>query len=341
MNELNKSKKLNFAYSIFTLIFFSVQLRIVIDTFYFEKNSFIVLFYCLLFLKLGELVNELIVINATKLFAVLGTISLFMIIYMNGFFVFVGCFIFGFCLMKVRDKTIQHSTKKIKFTARAIGFVLSPILPYILLVILCIMAMIAIVTTRFDEDISDNFSLQWYDGSVGIVGNLCMGIHHFHYFSYAYSIPLAFFIFTSINSAWLGLIFYIGWAAYNAYERIIKPSWNYLFIGHIVAAVSLIMLANNHTIASMTFWWFMTGLGGGTVYMIQSLSNVKCNSSTELKISEGFGHVFGILAWGGSINYLGVDASFIFGAIGGILVAIISLCKIFIARQTFIRRFTK
>jgi hypothetical protein len=301
----------------------------VIDAFYSGGKSFNVLFFCLLFLKVGELFNELIKVERIKLFAVLGVGSLFMILYMSDIFIVTGSFIFGFCLMKVRDKTINYSSKNMKFTARAVGFILSPVLPNVLLFILCIVAAFIIIFSALNENVNDNFSIQWYEGDVGVACNLCMGMHHFHYFSYAYSIPLAYYIFTSLSSAWIGLVFYIGWAAYNAYERLIKPSWNYLLLGHVIAAISLSMLANNNNLITMTFWWFMTGLGGGTVYMIHHLSVPKRNSVTELKISEGFGHVFGILVWGVVIYFFGIKATFLTGAMGGIFVAMISLYEIF------------
>jgi hypothetical protein len=95
--------------------------------------------------------------------------------------------------------------------------------------------------------------------------------------------------------AWFNLVFYIGWAAYNAYERFVRPSWKFILIGHIIAAISLIMLGEADTIISISFWWFMIGLGGGTVYMLQPLTCTTPYGLTELKISEGFGHVFGIL----------------------------------------------
>lgn len=55
------------------------------------------------------------------------------------------------------------------------------------------------------------------------------------------------------------------------------------------------MLGEADTIISISFWWFMIGLGGGTVYMLQPLTCTTPYGLTELKISEGFGHVFGIL----------------------------------------------
>jgi hypothetical protein len=154
-----------------------------------------------------------------------------------------------------------------------------------------------------------------------------MLLHHCHYFTYAYSIPVIYSIKTSLKRPFAGIMFFVGWIAYNAYEKYLKPNRLNFVIGHAILSASLFLLYFSSSITSITFLWFLTGLGGGTVYMLKhSIPQINTGNVKDLRIFEGFGHVLGLLIWGIAIIHFKAECTFIIaGVVGCIVIAVTSM----------------
>ncbi|APT75183.1 hypothetical protein XO10_01390 [Marinitoga sp. 1135] len=309
-------------YFISSMLFFYTQLHIVIEYLMFSKINFVEIWLCLILFKIGELIHEFIDIEYNDIFSILIIIISIGLIKFSTIPIFY--FFFSFIFMKIRSNISEYSSKKVKIIGRAIGFILSPFynsLIYLLCVILT--SVICLLTTELET--TKRLKINKINNKENSIIYLLMALHHTHYFVYAYSIPIFFFQKNILPIEITGLIFYLGWAAYNAYEKIIKPAWNWFIIGHILAAFSLIILYMTNVLFFTIIAWFMTGLGGGTVYMLHSLVYKKNNNTKkDMLIAEGFGHLIGIILWG--IIYLlkGVNANFLFGAFFAIIIAILS-----------------
>lgn len=135
--------------------------------------------------------------------------------------------------------------------------------------------------------------------------SIVMIIHQSHYFSYAYLMPVLFLTVLQIPQKLVGIGFIIGWVSYASTESLIrKRNFIAIFvIGHFVVAVSLLVLGALYWISWMVFLaWFISGLGGGTVYCLTRLNKFTGLNSVEMEPWEDIGHVTGViisitLAW--------------------------------------------
>ncbi|WP_027410594.1 hypothetical protein [Anoxybacteroides tepidamans] len=312
MGKVNKLY-MDVIYFLLTVLFFYTQLHIAIEFAWQKSISLSTLILALLFLKIGEAFHEFFDAGSIRMWILMAAFASIVIIF-NPHYLFF--FIFGLSMMKVRSTVAKYSSKKVKIVARTLGFLVAPLssktiyLSYvIILFVACLLyrdlGQIKLKLKLYVPKIKVNFPVYW-----------TMGLHHAHYFAYAYTIPYLFSIRTDIPYWLMGLIFYIGWAAYNAYEWFLKPKWRYFMFGHIIALIALVGLYYSNNDIGISFWWFMTGLGGGTVYMLHSfLIDQEKSSSREMLIAEGIGHVSGILAWGLTSLFLSLEYTLIVGAI--------------------------
>ena len=316
-------------YSVYTYVFFSAQLRLVLDAFCWNKYSPLSVAVILLSFKLGEFVNEAVDIDSPKNYSVVSCIALI------GFSFFpsitVKCFLmflFGFSAMKIRDGLAQRTDRRMKFAARAAGFIASPLVSLPIDGLILVVPTLLLLSITLDSNLfkTKRLRLRWFVARQNVTSTASMGIHHFHYFAYAYSIPYMYEKYGNVDFVWYGLLFYVGWAAYNAYERLIVPDWKWIAIGHAVAGIALIQLSHATDFLSISFYWFITGLGGGTVYMLNSVRPDKGQQTLhDLKLAEGIGHVAGIGAWGAILKYASLPTTFNVAAVAGFSVMLLAL----------------
>lgn len=116
--------------------------------------------------------------------------------------------------------------------------------------------------------------------------------HHAHYFAYCYVfwaiLPTAYLPF-------VGPLFVIGWLAYFAFDELFsehRKSFSLLALaaGHLVCAGALAGMALTSSAGVLLSLWFITGIGGGTAYMI---GNVPPSGNRELY--EDWGHIAGLV----------------------------------------------
>lgn len=306
-----------------SIMFFYTQLHIVIEYSWFKNIELQTLCLCLLYFKIGELIHEFIEIRYNKVFSIFGAVTSICVIKFSTIPIFY--FLFSFIFMKIRSNASKYSNKRVKVIGRAIGFILSPFYnSFIYLFCAIMITVICLLSPQLKKsDIKCGVNkIQNRDNSTVY---LLMFFHHMHYFVYAYSIPIVFSQ-NNILPMWaMGIIFYLGWAAYNAYEKIIKPAWNWFLMGHVLASASLVILYTTNSIIISIFAWFMTGVGGGTVYMLHSLVYKKdIYTSKDMLISEGLGHVIGIALWGFVCILYTANTCFLIGALLAVIVSIVS-----------------
>ncbi|PSR24742.1 MAG: hypothetical protein C7B47_14115 [Sulfobacillus thermosulfidooxidans] len=242
--------------------------------------------------------------------------------------------LFGLSMMKIRDTTALFSTRRVKIWARLVGFVIAPFSSALVVIAGTLLIFVDAFTALYRFQHS-KFRFYWMRNRRNYKAYLTMTIHHIHYFAYAYSIPILFAATGHLSNSLMGLTFYVGWAAYNAYEKLVKPRWIWFIVGHVVALVALIGLTDSRHLSAIFLWWFLTGLGGGSVYMLHSL--VPESGSTvarDMRIAEGLGHTAGILLWGFVALRIGVRATFEVGAAFAFLSLILGFINLYGVRRS-------
>lgn len=127
--------------------------------------------------------------------------------------------------------------------------------------------------------------------------HIAMMLHHTHYFTYAYAVPV---FFLALAPKWLalaGVHFYLGYACYDLwYVARRHPSWKVFLFGHVVAAGALLFLFSTNNVFAFTILWVITGIGAGTVKMLLGLRDPNdLEPGHNLTIYEDFGHILGIV----------------------------------------------
>ena len=199
-----------------------------------------------------------------------------------------------FCqVFRKRLKNIAKTNTFNKRITRIIGFVIAPFYSIesifiILLIYICVFFCFYSIRAQINSTnlIKPSFSFI----------NLTMLIHQSHYFSYAYLIPIIFMQFHGINKNFGGLVFIIGWISYIFSKRLFSRFNNYstFIFGHILITISLLFIfLSIHSILFLCIAWFLTGLGGGTVYCLREI-NKKTENNNDLDFWENLGHICGV-----------------------------------------------
>ncbi len=289
-------------YALCTALFFYVQLRVVLQ-FLAGSGSLTHVLIGLFAVKLGEAAHEKIGGGWFPVWLSLLSGSSFVLLLSTGPIHYGAYFLFALSAMKVRDTFFFSLDRRVKVWSRAIGFVLAPFtntMVYATAVLVILLLGLVLLVRKDSDAVKPN---PWVYRTVLVRHNLpvyyAMFLHHCHYFAYAYSIPLILAADSSIPLALYGAIFYVGWVAYNAYERFLRPSWKWFILGHLL---SLGALAGLYLFPSKEYltvlFWLLTGLGSGTVYMIPSLVLAPGRHvTTDLRIAEIYGHLVGLACW--------------------------------------------
>ncbi len=129
--------------------------------------------------------------------------------------------------------------------------------------------------------------------------------HHSHYFCYAYTFWR---IMNGVPPVAVGLLFALGWLAYFAAEitigsrRSFSPS--VVAAGHLLVAASLLGMLASSQPAWVMLMWFLTGVGGGTAYMLGQGPQAR-----NRERAEDSGHVAGTVVGAVVAAAVSVEAS--------------------------------
>lgn len=144
-------------------------------------------------------------------------------------------------------------------------------------------------------------------------------LHHAHYFLYCYT----FWRLLDDLRFWaVGVMFSIGWVAYFVAEaalgqrRQFAPSL--IGAGHLLCAVSIGGMTMVDSTIPLMVLWFLTGVGGGTAYLLSSGPQ-----AVHRERAEDWGHVVGTLL-GGMLAAVAVGLSIVAAAIVAAATASIS-----------------
>ena len=198
------------------------------------------------------------------------------------------------CIQTARAAHKDNCPTWLKRTFRIGGFVLSPVMAvYPTAALACCLLLPAPVLL-----LRPNASREpSHDGEVMPV----MVFHQMHYFVYTYIMPAWFFALTG-SLVGSGAMFALTWVVYLMpqviAERFTGVDPRKLFFAcHSFLALTmgvLCVVAACGSVPLMCVAWMLSGLGGGSVFCIKSLTPA-CQR-TDLTLSEDVGHVAGVLA---------------------------------------------
>ena len=186
----------------------------------------------------------------------------------------------------------------IKRTSRIAGFGCSGLLSYELLTMASIASLITVLFLWKNQPTVPQKKHIKYNLKIGPLGWVML-IHQSHYFTYAYIIPWFYISEFSVEASKAGLWFSIGWLSY-IYSRSIfgeKSIIRNFIIGHIIAAVTLglIYFFSSTSIYIYSILWFLTGIGGGTVYCLNHLKKICLDDISDMDTCENIGHISGTI----------------------------------------------
>ncbi|PJC48914.1 MAG: hypothetical protein CO035_00905, partial [Candidatus Omnitrophica bacterium CG_4_9_14_0_2_um_filter_42_8] len=100
--------------------------------------------------------------------------------------------------------------------------------------------------------------------------------------------------------ALVGIVFVIGWGAYNIYDGKIKSKTLYVAYGHLIAGIGVgLIWIFPQSFSLMMIGWFLTGLGGGTFYIIKDKLP---NDIGKSEVVELWGQTIGMFLFAVAVN---------------------------------------
>lgn len=279
--------------------------------------------------KLSKKSTIIVAIGSSMAFATYGY-SNFLICY------FLGITLISVAIQKVRRLiTEEYGSEGIstfsKRATRIIGFLASGLvsLPLLIFGNLIIFVIIMVIATVVNGNWLDlpKLSLPKRNSISDI-----MVIHQSHYFSYAYWIPVLFVYQLGVRIPLVGAFFIIGWLSYIFTEKLFSR-YNTLVvfvIGHFSVALALFVIGTfQNSVLLVATAWFLSGLGGGSVYCLKRVNKKMGIDQVDLEIWEDIGHVTGAIIPIILIGLLGEKYnSFYISAIIAICTALLMLSRV-------------
>lgn len=185
----------------------------------------------------------------------------------------VSLFTFN-CVMQAYRRSLKGISSvdsRIKNTTKALGMVLGGALGssnFTMIALIVIALALAVTAPRLMLPGAEHADL----GALNVRDRLLLigeFFHHAHYFAYCYTF---WYLAPSLISIWTGVWFLLGWVGYFVTERLWRErhrrfSRAVIAAGHLVAAAALLALPHMAPVGVLTAW-FVTGVGGGTAYML-------------------------------------------------------------------------
>lgn len=120
-------------------------------------------------------------------------------------------------------------------------------------------------------------------------------LHHAHYFMYCYFVIALLYSVFGVPWELLGILFLVGWLGYSVDAAIIKSfEVSYPMLGHLLSAACIALIAFSENLGQVLGLWFLTGIGGGTAYVLDFATSLKIHRDKR-EIYENLGHVTGPL----------------------------------------------
>lgn len=276
------------------------------------------------FFKIGKLTSEVLKCDNARIIAsiLLASSALFTVYGENLVIICIACVFIEISLIWSRKifKKIEKAGKNSKVFSRMFGFILAPLfttwmfLPVVLWWLYISKKQSgAGLTYRRAMPVLNQEDLPCY---------LVLFFHHMHYFMYCYVIPYLLIVEIGTPYLWTGVLFFLGWGAYNMYEGRLKPKPGYIAWGHLISVVGIIIIWTFQTnLYAVMLGWFLTGLGGGTFYMIK-FSLPKKNDG---ELVELYAQLLGTILFFAVISFSFFDFIFILAMLFAVAVITLSL----------------
>lgn len=175
--------------------------------------------------------------------------------------------VFGISKIREHYRCQEKPPKRYKVISRIVAFCLAPLFSFW---ILAPFVIYFLIKDSSEKNICEEKTALFPKLRGAYQAYALLNVHHIHYFAYAFAIPYLSMEVFHVSFLWTGIIFVVGWGAYNIYENRIASKLSYIAIGHIVAGVGVgLIWAFPQAFTIMLVGWFLTGLGGGTFYMIK------------------------------------------------------------------------
>ncbi len=279
----------------------------------------------LVFAKIGRLLTETIkgksfniVFGIFFLGVILGIFSV-----NNWIFACIGAPMVIFGISKIREyfRVIEKLPRKHKIISRMIGFCLSPLFNFWILIPFFIYLKFKL---RNESAINNERQTSFFPDLKNHKWEYALlSVHHIHYFVYAFLVPYMAYAFFNVNIMLIGIVFFIGWGAYNLYEKILDYKMKYVAYGHIIAVIGIcVILFFQQSLIALLFGWFITGLGGGTFYIIKSKLPDDIGKS---EVIELWGQFIGVLLFAIGINTVNSDYLYFCAIIFAIITSLIAV----------------
>ena len=204
--------------------------------------------------------------------------------------------VYGISKIREHYKTIEKPSKNYKIFSRIFGFCVAPLFSFWVL----IPFVIYLGINMWNSDIIERKTALFPDLENNKLAYALLNFHHIHYFSYSLLIPYLAITVFHINFLLTGIIFVVGWGAYNIYEGKLKSKTCYVAYGHIVAAIGIALIWYfSHNFFFLMMGWFLTDLGGGTFYIIKDRLPPDTGKS---EVVELWGQLLGVVLFALAIN---------------------------------------
>jgi hypothetical protein len=121
-----------------------------------------------------------------------------------------------------------------------------------------------------------------------------MTVHQMHYFAYSSLLPWLIAQNVSHSPLVIASGFAVGWVSYVLSPSVFRQrvSLAILVFGHCLAGGALVGLVFSSGPFLTLLLWFITGFGGGTVYVLRGFADRDAHAP-DLDLWEGIGHVLG------------------------------------------------
>ncbi|MDH4329958.1 MAG: hypothetical protein OEV93_00185 [Candidatus Moranbacteria bacterium] len=256
------------------------------------------------FAKIGRLSVETIKVKSFHIVfgvfffgIVLGIIS----VYTTWLFTCLGAPFVIFGISKIREYfgILEKPPRRYKILSRMVGFCLAPLFNFwVLIPFFCYLAF----SLRNQNEIKSERRAPLFPYLEQHEWQYTLLItHQIHYFAYAFLVPYTACAIFNVNIMFAGIIFFIGWGAYNLYEKILAHKLKYVAYGHFIAGFGVcIILFFQQSLLALIIGWFITGIGGGTFYIIKSKLP---DDIGKAEVVELWGQLLGMALFAIGVNF--------------------------------------
>ncbi len=216
----------------------------------------------------------------------------------------VSIFVIEFALHSLREtfKPLVRANRRFwKDVPRAIGFTTSFLFSPIILLVLTFTTIIVLLISKYGLK-----ALPSYKAHVDVVTDydkirfavpeyMFVFLHHLQFFIYCYILLFYLKGMFQIRESLLGVVYLIGWIGYFIVDYFVPAKKRWLFCGHILCAVCIALIPFSPSLFLILSLWFLTGVGGGTIFLRRYFKNRAKYSEIVCDVYEGIGQSLGII----------------------------------------------